>query len=1625
MSFWSKFIETIGGENHSQQEVSNDASRYAFVDVEVGLKDKRIHDIGILRWDGAKYHSADKRAAISFLEDVDFVCGHNVIHHDMKYLLGDEVQRWQLVDTLYVSPLLFPERPYHHLLKDDKLMNEQMNNPVNDCEKACDLLMDEIAKWKALPDAHRFIYATLLRDVPEFAGFFAMVDAEVCDETTLVEHIHTAYDGRICRHADLAAIIEQQPVELAFALALISTTERNSITPPWVLHNYPNVENVVHRLRHTRCAEGCDYCRTYLDAHYNLKYFFGYDQFRTYEGEPLQENAVKAAVDSKSLLAIFPTGGGKSLTFQLPALMEARSVHGITVVISPLQSLMKDQVDNLAERGITDAVTINGLLDPISRSLAIERVQSGDATLLYIAPEMLRSKTIEKILMARHVVRFVVDEAHCFSSWGQDFRVDYLYIGKFISEYQKRKQLQRPIPVSCFTATAKQKVVQDICDYFKQTLNLDLQLFASSASRTNLRYSVIHAETDEDKYMKLRSLIAESDCPTIVYVSRTKRTKMLAEKLTRDGYKALPFNGRMDSDEKIANQEAFMSDNVRIIVATSAFGMGVDKSDVGLVVHYDISDSLENYVQEAGRAGRNPHLQAKCFVLYNDNDLDKHFILLNQTKLSISEIQQVWKAVKDMTRQRMQTCCSALEIARKAGWDDSVTDIETRVRTAIAALEQAGYLERGNNVPHVYATGITVKSMDEARKRITSSLLFHNEEVEKAVRIIKSLISQKHIAKAQDAEAESRVDYLADILGLTKSEVVSAVERMRQEGILADTKDVSAYLNDTGESENRSRLLLRRFTRLERYILDHITDGALRISCKQLNDDAQKNGITTATEKDIRTLLYFLTVKGYTRKKEDAAHNIELTRQADMQSTIKRFEKRLNICTFAVEWLYRQAQNTTLEESKKNGVQFSVVELLNDLKAQGQTFFESLDDLQLEDVEESLLYLSKIGALKLEGGFLVLYNAMNIRRLKDNKLRYKQEDYRILNEFYRQKIQQVHIVGEYANLMVRDYDAALQYVHDYFQMDYKAFVQKYFKGERVEQIERNITSKKYEQLFNQLSKKQMQIISDKESRVIVVAAGPGSGKTRVLVHKLASLLLLEDVKHEQLLMLTFSRAAATEFKQRLMGLIGNAAHFVEIKTFHSYAFDLLGRIGNLEDAKDVVERAARMISEGEVEPNRIGKTVLVVDEAQDMSSEEFALVRALMSVNEEMRVIAVGDDDQNIYEFRGSDSNYMRQLLADDKSTFVEMTENYRSTQHVVAFANAFVKGIHNRMKQTPILSMSKDEGTVVVTHHASHIMFQRVVSDLLRQRNSGTISVLTHTNEEAVILVALLRKHGLRSKLIQSMDGFRFWNMAEVRLFLKYIERDTHTPIVTDEVWNEAKRKTFQAYATSSSLPYLKRCIELFEKINKAKYLTDFKELVFESTTEDFCDTSDADVVVSTIHKSKGCEFDDVYMLVSQPQHVTDSEMRSYYVGMTRARKRLFIYTNSTLFDRLPADIHQVDQTPYVFPDEVMLQLSHKDVNLGFFKSRKKEILSLRSGEKLCFANNLLYVPNNQQPVAQLSQKMQAELAQWALKGYLVSSATIRFVVAWKPKDAPKDEKEYAVLLLDLELKKTTNTQK
>ena len=766
-----------------------------FIDTEVSVQSKKAVDFGAIREDGASLHSRSQSDFLDFASTCDTICGHNIIGHDLKYV--SLRNKPTIVDTLFLSPLLFPKRPYHHLVKDDKLQVDELNNPLNDAMKARDLFNDEVAAWGQLSPSMQEIYYQLLHDTPEFGGFFKQISyipsaqrsfwgRLLNTQPDLTQLILKEYQGKMCGQADYNRIARQYPIELAYCLAVIGADDLFSITPPWVLRNYPQVVNVMGLLRNHSCGE-CDYCRRQLDAHQGLKDLFGYNEFRTFDGVPMQQQAVEAAIRGESLLTIFPTGGGKSLTFQLPALMAGRNVHGLTVVISPLQSLMKDQVDNLAARGISDVATINGLLDPIERAVAINQVEEGTANLLYIAPEMLRSKTIERLLMNRNVVRFVIDEAHCFSAWGHDFRVDYLYIGDFIRQLQEKKHQVQPIAVSCFTATAKQKVISDICDYFRSKLGLELKVFAANAERKNLRYSVLHADTVEEKYNLLRSLILGHNCSSIVYVSRTRHTRELAEHLVKDGINALAFNGKMDADEKVRNQNAFMCGKAQVIVATSAFGMGVDKKDVGLVVHYDISDSLENYVQEAGRAGRDPNMQAECYVLYADSDLDKHFILLNQTKLSISEIQQVWKAIKDLTAKREKVSCSPLDIARQAGWGEDVIDLETRIRAALAALEDAGFIYRGSNSPHLFATSIAVKNMDEARDRLTRSPLFDEKTREEAVRIIRSLISSRATAEGRGAEAESRVDYLADRLGLDKATVIRNVNLMRQDGLLADS----------------------------------------------------------------------------------------------------------------------------------------------------------------------------------------------------------------------------------------------------------------------------------------------------------------------------------------------------------------------------------------------------------------------------------------------------------------------------------------------------------------------------------------------------------------------------------------------------------------------------------------------------------------------------------------------------------------------------------------------------------------------------------------------------------------------------------------------------------------------
>ena len=1559
-----------------------------FIDTEVNPHTKKVVDYGAVREDGAILHTHSKADFDAFVSECNMVCGHNIIHHDLKYTgLRNHPT---VIDTLFLSPLLFPKRPYHRLVKDDKLQVDELNNPANDAMKARDLLHDEVAAWNELSANRQEIYYLLLHDTNEFGGFFKYAKYKSSLHQSFWERILKGqpdwgelmlkeFKGKVCSHADFNTLVELYPIELAYCLAVVGADDIFSMTPAWVIRNYPQVVNVMNLLCNTPCGD-CGYCHQRLDAHSGLKEFFGYDDFRTFDGVPMQQQAVESAIRGESLLTIFPTGGGKSLTFQLPALMAGRNTHGLTVVISPLQSLMKDQVDNLAARGISEAVTINGLLDPIERATAIQQVAEGTANILYIAPEMLRSKTIERLLINRNIVRFVIDEAHCFSAWGHDFRVDYLYIGDFIRRLQEKKRMGLPIAVSCFTATAKQKVISDICDYFRTKLGLELKVFAANAERKNLRYSVLHADTDDEKYNLLRSLILGHNCPSIVYVSRTRKTSELAQHLIRDGIRALPFNGKMEAADKVKNQNAFMSGEAQVIVATSAFGMGVDKKDVGLVVHYNISDSLENYVQEAGRAGRDPQMQAECFVLFADSDLDKHFILLNQTKLSISEIQQVWKAIKELTSKREEVSCSPLDIARQAGWGDEVDDLETRVKAAIAALEEAGFIHRGSNSPHVFATGISVRNMDEARRKLTVSPLFDEQSREEAARIIKSLISARATAEGRGAEAESRVDYLADILGMNKATVIRNINLMRQEGLLADTRDMQAWISKSTSLRNLDIIL-----KLEHFLLQRFREEALRINYKELNEEALKAGLTYSSVKRLRTLLHFLSLKGYIHKQEHSfSGSVNVRLQASKDVTKARFERRIDICRFVVATL--QAGRDASKDMTL--VNFSIVELLRQYIASRQeTLFSEQEKPTIADIEEALLYLTKTELMKIEGGFIVVYNTMQLGRIADRRARYSKEQYRLLDEFYKQRIRQIHIVGEYANLMVRNYDAALRFVNDYFTMDFRKFINQYFKEERRIQIDQNITPAKYNKLFGELSKRQREIIDDKQSKYIVVAAGPGSGKTRVLVHKLASLLLLEDVKHEQLLMLTFSRAAATEFKKRLIGLVDNAAHYVDIKTFHSYSFDLIGKQGNLDEAKDVVRLAAEMIGRGEVEPSKIAKSVLVIDEAQDMGEDDFRLIQALMQKNEEMRVIAVGDDDQNIYAFRGSDARYMQSLISQNGAKLYEMTDNYRSAKAVVDCANRFVQHIPGRMKHTAIHSATGEEGKV------------KTLRSLLESETiiQGSTAILTRTNEETMQVAYELEQRGLHATVAQSMGGFRFGNLAEIRYFLKQLGRDDEISIAKER-WEEAKRRTLHSYSSSVCLSVIQHFFSDYEATHKVYYRSDLREYIFESNIEDFVAADAQSVFVSTIHKAKGREFDTVYLLSKVPDNRDVNDMRAYYVGLTRAKRNLYLVPD------LPTA-----------SSSIIIPLSMRDVWLDFFIGRKDIVLRLRSGDSLIYKAGYL-LDERGFNIAALSASGKERIEVWTEKGYEVASAHVSYTLAWKPQDY---DVEYAVCLANIVLTK------
>nr|WP_202963473.1 helicase-related protein [Nonlabens ulvanivorans] len=365
--------------------------------------------------------------------------------------------------------------------------------------------------------------------------------------------------------------------------------------------------------------------------------------------------------------------------------------------------------------------------------------------------------------------------------------------------------------------------------------------------------------------------------------------------------------------------DLFMREAKEIIVATSAFGMGVDKDNVKTVIHYNISDSLENYVQEAGRAGRDERIQAKCYILFSDEDLNKHFSLLQQTKLNHKEIKDIWRAIKGQAKYRSKISQSALEIAKKSGWDSEMLDLETKVKTAISALENQGFLTRSLNTPRVFADSLLVKSFGSGQDILRSSKRITEEDKKDCATILKGLITYR----------ETRVDYLAAITQLNVHRIQDVIRMLRDHAILGDAKDLTAFLNIL-QSKNSSAKILERVTKVEKALVAQIKSNKITIPLRELNQRLLDDGVIESNVEHIRLILTYWDKNRFVKKsrkdKEKDIYEISIYNKDRLLEDIK-WRHTLTLSTF--DYLDNLAKTNAKHQGKKEEVpvSFSLMEL--------------------------------------------------------------------------------------------------------------------------------------------------------------------------------------------------------------------------------------------------------------------------------------------------------------------------------------------------------------------------------------------------------------------------------------------------------------------------------------------------------------------------------------------------------------------------------------------------------------------------------------------------------------------------------------------------------------------------
>ena len=480
-----------------------------------------------------------------------------------------------------------------------------------------------------------------------------------------------------------------------------------------------------------------------------LKKYWNYSEFR-----PQQEEIITSVLEQNDVIALLPTGGGKSICFQIPAL----SKEGVCIVISPLIALMQDQVENLNKRGIK-AIHIPSGKSQDELITLFDNIKFGGFKFLYISPERLQSYFIQQKIKELAINLIAIDEAHCISEWGHDFRPSYRNI-------RILKELKPNVNFIALTATANKKVIRDI------TKNLDLKepkVFRKSFLRKNLAYQIF---TIEDKLQRLIQIFTKTKKPAIVYVNSRKKTEQIAAFLNSKNFKSSFYHGGMSSIEKNISFENWMIEKTPIIVATNAFGMGIDKANVGLVIHLDLPSSIENYVQETGRAGRD---QKKSFavLLFNKNDTLLFKERLEKTQLTLKDIKEILKKLYQNFTISLGEFnenphpFNLLEFSEKYNFSVSKVD------TAIKMLSNSGILEINNH----YNKKSTLRFIVSSK----TVLNYLNQNT-----IIKKFTNSILRSYAGLFEQEVKIDefYIAKKNGITTKQVASNLAYLQNDNII-------------------------------------------------------------------------------------------------------------------------------------------------------------------------------------------------------------------------------------------------------------------------------------------------------------------------------------------------------------------------------------------------------------------------------------------------------------------------------------------------------------------------------------------------------------------------------------------------------------------------------------------------------------------------------------------------------------------------------------------------------------------------------------------------------------------------------------------------------------------------